>query len=153
MEDNKRTSAGEWVLLSVIIVISIAIAVVIFAVLRPRLFSGEEQVGDALEGKGCVPTAAPENVTISIPEPGIPSINVTWDPRTTTTVPGETILGYRAYLSTSTVPTGGIYTPVRSIRFTNLVPDTTYFVRVATVDTCGEGPVGATPVTVYIPPT
>lgn len=148
---KQQTVPAEWFVIGAIVIVSIILIIIIFAVLRPRLFSSTspENTDPLLNPKGCITTLPPVGLMAGQVLTSRPNIDVSWDARTVTATPGEQILGYNIYISTNPNVTKSsaspIYTPVIFKRIFKtgggvaIVEDTTYYYRVSTVDTCGEG--------------
>jgi len=145
------TSGGEWVGVLVVIILAITAIIVIYVVLRPRLrrSSSYEPVQPPNLAVNCPTSKAPINLAYTIEDVSKPSFDASWSPVFIPNTTGALILGYNVYVS----KTPGItnkntklagFTPIpqsRIIAFEEgkLKFNTTYYYRVATVDTCGEG--------------
>lgn len=147
-QDKPRTIAGEWIVLIIIVVISIIVILVIFLVLEPLSSqSTTEPPDDINDGLGCPTSDAPTNLIATQTDMTAPNIDLIWDPVLTTNTPGQSVIGYNVYTSNSPGVTKSVtasYTPIKYIRITTangsgLLIGTQYYMRVATIDTCGEG--------------
>ena len=152
---KSKTVASEWIVLAIIVVISILIVIFIYAVLEPNLFKSTSKPTSAIptsQNKNCLKSSPPKNLKATQGLLTTPSIDVTWDPVATTSPTEERLIGYNIYLSkfaniTTTIKP--IFTAVVSKRLfeessgEKIVAKTTYHYKVATVDTCGVGPLSS----------
>ena len=146
MERRQTTSAGEWTVLALIIIASVIMTLVVFYVLRPRLFSASsaEAPTSIIQGKGCPTSEGSSGIVVSQSDATKPSIDISWDPVLMTTVPNETIIGYYVYYSVRPIVSKSASKVYAAVPFAKLsagiLASTKYYIRISTVDTCGEGP-------------
>lgn len=148
-----KTLAGEWIAIAIIIVVVIILILILFLVIKPNLYkSSSAPVNNPLlHPLGCPTSPPPTNIAANQFLFTRANMALTWTAVLTTTTPGQTILGYNIYIGTSpgvTSNIGGIYTPVAlktvyvDSSGASLVGGKTYYINVATVDTCGSGLLG-----------
>jgi hypothetical protein len=145
------TSPPEWIAFVVIIVLLVLAFLFIYFYIKPQLFQASAYVPPSAPSSTviCPTSPAPTGLTAMEVDFAVPSFDASWNAVLTPTTTGATILGYNIYVSTSpgitttnTTKTG--FTPIPQVRVEHcngedLVYGTTYYYRVDTVDTCGEG--------------
>jgi len=145
------TTVPEWIGIAVVIVFAIVAFVIIYYILRPRLFSGSQYEGaqPPSQGVSCPTSLPPIGLTAEVKDFSQASFDASWIPVLNTVTTGAQIIGYNVYVNTEpnitkqNTPLAG-FTPVASVRITSsgfgpLEFGTRYYYRVATVDTCGPG--------------
>lgn len=145
------TTGPEWIGILVVIVLTVVAILVIYLYLKPKLFrSSGYQTATPPNFKVTCPTSQPPvGLTAIIGDHATPSFDASWTPVLVPTTSGSVILGYNVYVSTSpnvTKDNTGMagYTPIPQVRVKTtsngaIAYGKTYYFRVSTVDTCGEG--------------
>lgn len=145
------TTGAEWVGIAVVILLAIAVIVVIYLVLRPRIRGGStyESPKPPSFSVSCPTSPGPTNLTAFIGDVSKPSFDASWNPVLVPTTLGAIVVGYNIFVSTTpgiTVSNTRLagFTPIPQVRVTNdangkLKFNTTYYFKVSTVDTCGQG--------------
>lgn len=160
-KDNPGTSGTEWIGIAAIVILVIVVTLLIFFWLKPQLFSGSKYVppGPPSTKVICPTSQAPTGLSLQVNDVSKPTFDASWNPVSSAFTTGQTILGYYVYVSASpgitTSNTTGVYVPITTVRVTTaggtkLQFGNTYYVRVATMDTCGLGDVGSEEVSITI---
>jgi hypothetical protein len=148
---KQKNTIVDWVVIVIIVIAVVILIIILFVVIKPELFkpTSPPVYNPLTNPLGCPTSPPPTNVTASQTPNVKPNISLTWNAVLTPTTPGQTILGYNIYLGLSPgiAPsnTGATYTPValKTMFVTSngapITANTTYYIRVATVDTCGSG--------------
>jgi hypothetical protein len=145
------TTGTEWIGLAVVIIAAIVVIIVIYVWLKPRIRGGStyKPAQPPSFSVTCPTSPAPTGLTAFIGDVAKPSFDASWNPVLVPTTSGAVVVGYNVYISKTpgiTTANTGLagFTPVPQVRAINdangkLKFNTTYYFRVATVDTCGQG--------------
>jgi hypothetical protein len=146
------TTGAEWAGIATVIILAVVAIVLIYFLLKPRIRTGSTYEGPALPTLtvSCPTSVAPVNLTAFVGDVSRPSFDASWDPVLIPTTAGSIILGYNVYVSdapniTKSDANFAGFAPVPQVRVIKthsikLKFNTTYYFKVSTLDTCGEGP-------------
>jgi hypothetical protein len=149
------TTRPELIVMAIIVIAAIVTMVLIYLVLKPKLFSGSKFKGAEPPSQTvtCPTSPAPTGLTAKVVDKSKASFDASWNPVLTATTAGAVIVGYNVYVSTkpgitalNTSVAGFAPSPLIRVTTTgsgNLQFGVTYYYRVATVDTCGPGALSA----------
>lgn len=150
MNKETDTSGAEWVGSAAVVLIAIiAIVLIYYLLVTKSRTSTQGVVYKPSSTIVCATSVPPTNLTAVIRDISRPTFDASWTGVTSPFTTGATILGYNIFVNdtpgiTAQNTTSGGFTPVAQVRVRNygkgdLKFNTTYYYRVATVDTCGQG--------------
>lgn len=144
------TTGPEWVGIVVVIILAILAMIIVYIVLRPRI-RGDSTYKIATPPSivvTCPTSPAPTGLTAFISDVSKASFDASWNAVLIPTTSGAVVLGYNVFVSqtpgiTTTNTRIAGFSPIPQVRVLNshegkLKFNTTYYFKVATLDTCGQ---------------
>lgn len=160
-EKKSPDSRVQTIGIVVLIVLTVIVTLLLFFWLKPQLFSGSKYTppGPPSTKVVCPTSPPPSGLVAQVNDVSKPTFDASWNPVLIAFSAGQTVLGYHIFVSTTpgitAANTTSSYTPTPVVRVTTaagakLTYGTTYYFRVATLDTCGLGDISSEEVSITI---